>query len=56
MVGVGVMIASAFCPKIFWKPAVDQATVEDIHARIRDRLVEEKSEDDTTDSPKSSTA
>lgn len=55
MIGVGVMIASAFCPKIFWKAAVDEAAVDDMHARIRDRLIEEKAGDDTTDSLRSST-
>lgn len=48
------MIASAVCPKIFWKPAVDQTTVDDMHARIRDGLIEDKAGDDTTDSARSS--
>lgn len=55
LVGVGVMIAGAFCPKIFWKPAVGQATVDSMHARIRDRLIEDKADDSTNSSPTSST-
>lgn len=56
LIGVGIMIASAFCPMFFWKPVVDEAAVEDMQTKIRDRLIEEKAGDDTTDSPKSSNA